>query len=614
MTLTSTDSTPENQHRQHEFLAIDRHFARLLANLGNTREPQLLNLFAQLSQALRQQHSCLDLARRHDTAQLLDALQGLPCVSHGGQAAADPRPLVLEGSRLYLQRYYQYECRIARDLISRNRFVGSPEPRQLQAVLAGLFAPSTAQTPPMTSPQDPIDWQAMAVLQALSRQLTIITGGPGTGKTTTVLKLLQGFKALPGNAAAVIKLAAPTGKAAMRLGQSLKRASDLFSLPTEVLTLHRLLGLRADGQSWRHDQHHPLQVDLLIVDEVSMIDLAMMDRLLRALPAHCRLVLLGDPNQLPAVDTGNILMDICQYPAGYSNHLLALANQCLPSAAAGAPTSAAPANAEAAAAAAPGKHQLQDAICHLTRSYRFAADKGIGQLARDIQAGGPLHANNEVEIHDYAALQQQPALLLAPFKDYLAMASARDADLGQLLDKFDAARILTTTRAGEFGVTQLNQRIEAQLLANHFRSTAEPFYPGRPVMVTRNDYALGLFNGDVGICVPDPGEQRLRVAFRLSDGSIQTYLSARLPPHETCFAMTVHKSQGSEFQQVTLILADSPSRLGDSLASRELLYTAVTRARQGVTIYSTPVVLNQALNTHAQRASGLAERFLTRQP
>ena len=571
----------------HDYLAIDVHFARLMCDLGATRDPAIYQLFAQLSQALRQQHSCIDLAQRDDTAALVAKLLTLPCVGQpdSGQwaAGAQASPLILERNKLYLQRYYQYECRIAAELIKRNQPLPLADPRVLRQIMTDQFGANLTT----------VNWQAVATLQALTRGLTVITGGPGTGKTTTVLKLLQAFAALPGNEHAIVKLAAPTGKAAMRLNQGLRQDQDTDKPVVEVQTLHRLLGMRMDGRSWRHDARHPLTVDLLIVDEVSMVDLAMMDRLLRALPAHCQLVLLGDPDQLPAVETGNFLMDICRYPAGYSAAFHDLAAAAL--------GTDLPIN--------PAEHKLKDALCRLTKSYRFDADQGIGQLARAIQQGGPIQGNEQVNIRPIIELQQHPSLLLAPFTDYLALAADTNCTAGELLDQFEQTRILSAVREGDYGVEHLNLAIEAQLLATGFR-TGPTFYHGRPIMIMRNDYALGLFNGDVGICLFNLEDQRFHVAFRDSDGAIMTHLASRLPPHETCFVMTVHKSQGSEFNAVTLVLQAAASPRAEQLVSRELLYTAVTRSRQRIILYSSEAHLNEALNTHARRDSGLAERFL----
>jgi exodeoxyribonuclease V alpha subunit len=571
----------------HDYLAIDVHFARLMCDLGATRDPAIYQLFAQLSQALRQQHSCIDLAQRDDTAALVAKLLTLPCVGQpdSGQwaAGAQASPLIVERNKLYLQRYYQYECRIAAELIKRNQPLPLADPRVLRQIMTDQFGANLTT----------VNWQAVATLQALTRGLTVITGGPGTGKTTTVLKLLQAFAALPGNEHAIVKLAAPTGKAAMRLNQGLRQDQDTDKPVVEVQTLHRLLGMRMDGRSWRHDARHPLTVDLLIVDEVSMVDLAMMDRLLRALPAHCQLVLLGDPDQLPAVETGNFLMDICRYPAGYSAAFHDLAAAAL--------GTDLPIN--------PAEHKLKDALCRLTKSYRFDADQGIGQLARAIQQGGPIQGNEQVSIRPIIELQQHPSLLLAPFTDYLALAADTNCTAGELLDQFEQTRILSAVREGDYGVEHLNLAIEAQLLATGFR-TGSTFYHGRPIMIMRNDYALGLFNGDVGICLFNLEDQRFHVAFRDSDGAIMTHLASRLPPHETCFVMTVHKSQGSEFNAVTLVLQAAASPRAEQLVSRELLYTAVTRSRQRIILYSSEAHLNEALNTHARRDSGLAERFL----
>lgn len=575
--------------RGAEILPIDRHFARLMCKSGATNETRLFNLFVHLSQALRQQHSCLDLEDYPASTALISVLESLPCVGASGQAT----PLILDDKKLYLQRYHQAECRIARALTERNQAVNGLTPPLLQQLLAPLF-----------DHDNNFDGQALAVLQALTRRLAIITGGPGTGKTTIVRALLAAMRQLPGGDSAVIKLAAPTGKAAMRLNQSLYATSPDSNQRTDstVTTLHRLLGLRADGRSWQFNADNPLQLDMLVIDEVSMVDLAMMDRVLQALPPRARLVLIGDPQQLPSVETGNLLMDICKYPAGYSAEFTSLANTVL----------GGPSAAQVIPKVWPldnDHHGLQDAVATLTHSYRFAADKGVGQLARAIQQGGPLITNETVKLLPWQQIADSPGDLADRFADYFKLVNTAGSRPEQLLLAFEKVRVLSAQREGVLGVLNLNKAIEDRLAENGWRQTHSHLYHGKPLMINRNDYGRGLFNGDVGICVNEPATGTLQVAFRDSSGDVVLQPTAGLPSHETCFAMTVHKSQGSEFDEVIFVLPPAESQGMSQLASRELLYTAVTRTRTRMTLYSSEATLDQALKRHALRVSGLGERL-----
>lgn len=580
--------TPQLDRRleSREINYIDYYFCRFISQLEKDRPTETIsNLLADLSHALTEQHSCLDLSERPNAGSLISELQDMTCVGDGTRLT----PLVLEGSKLFLHRYFTYERRIAADLARRNRPLDVKISAPARAI-EDAFPDDDKETP----------WQRLAALQSMTRQLTIITGGPGTGKTSTVVKILA---LLLEEHDINVKLAAPTGKAAMRLSETVNAAlpnlSDVVKsrMPDQVQTIHRMLGMRPDGRSTRYNEKHPLPADLLVLDEVSMIDLALMDRLLRAVPEHTRLLLLGDPDQLPSVDVGNILADISRYPAGFSTSFCSLARDTL-------------------GVELPGKsadHLLTDATCRLERSYRFSSDKGIGRLAASIRRASTElpKGDDEVGILDITELSERAGETLANiYTDYLEHLRQSDVTPASLIQAFDRMRILSPIREGELGVERINEKIEAHLRITGWTREAHRFYHGRPVIVLRNDYTLGLFNGDTGITLYDAADDQFKVAFKGIDGQIKLYLASRLPPHETCFAMTVHKSQGSEFDHVTLILPDDLQDTGERILTRELLYTAVTRARIGISIYMNQDSWQRGLTRAMTRHSGLGERFL----
>lgn len=566
---------------QSAFASVDRHFANLLVRKGAPVE--LGNVFASLSQTLGQQNSCLPI---NDEA-ILSALTEASCVTQFSAAEAqfqhDIRtPLVLVRARqnegfLYTNRFFQYEVRIASAIVSRNQPMadGAAKAKALQAFL--------------TDADDPL--QVTAATQAVLRQLTIITGGPGTGKTSTVVKILAGLLKAEGDLR--IRLAAPTGKAAMRLSESILMAATRMDLkvPAEVSTLHRLLGVRGDGRSYRYHGDNPLPVDVLILDEASMIDIVMFDRLLAALPQDARLIMLGDPFQLPSVDSGCVLGDLTAqgtcYSAQFREQIAELKDQQL---------TAITLSGEASV------HPLADSHCALKTSYRFKDDAGIGRLASLLRGAElPPGQAEDFSNDDAVTIQRQfsPDTVLNAmtelYANYLQACRAHE-DASRLITLFEQARLLTPIKEGDFGVHQLNEHFTAANFPD-----AEPYFHGKPVMIERNHYALRLFNGDVGICVQRG--QRIEVAFRGIDGSIEYFLPSRLPQHDTCFAMTVHKSQGSEFDQVCLVLPDTSQ---EEFISRELVYTGVTRCRQHLTLFTTQPLTNSRPH---ERISGLRRQF-----
>ena len=467
------------------------------------------------------------------------------------------------------------------------------------------------------------DWQKISAALALTSARCVISGGPGTGKTTTVVKLLALL--LHAEPDLMIKMVAPTGKAAARLTESITNAlADLDLdktvaqlIPTDASTIHRLLGVRNNSAHFRHNEHNKLVLDLLLVDEASMVDLPLMAKLLSALPDHARLILLGDKDQLASVEAGAVLGDICSFiESGYSQQkaqqladltgfdcLLDQANT-------------------ATFEAATSKIRMSDNLCLLKKSYRFDQFSGIGYLASAINKGGITAAKllrlceQYDDLNYYLNDPQSDAifeqLVIDGYGPYLSgLCTINEDNRGnakQLLQQFNDFKILCATREQEWGVDNLNHRCEkilqkAGLLARRFDLT-QTWYLGRPVMVTENSYHLGLFNGDIGLCLADQSGQ-LRVYFVMPDGSVADFQPSRLPTHQTVFAMTVHKSQGSEFKHTLLALPDYAL----PVMNRELIYTGITRAKKQLTLIADLPLVASSVRNRASRNSRLTERL-----
>ncbi|WP_415846068.1 exodeoxyribonuclease V subunit alpha [Stutzerimonas zhaodongensis] len=511
-------------------------------------------------------------------------LEASPLIGAPGEYA----PLILDGDRLYLARYQAYEEQLAEQLLARAADAPVVDERQLSDSLARLFA-FNQQSP---------DWQRLAAAQAVRRRLAVISGGPGTGKTTTVVRLLAALLEQPGGERLAIGLAAPTGKAAARMAEAIRNAkaelpvSDAVkaALPDEARTLHRLLGSRGDSPKVRHDAAKPLALDVLVVDEASMVDLALMAKLVAALPPKARLILLGDKDQLAAVEAGAVFAELCEgrgFDTQAAADLQRITGQNVP--------------------VDTPRSRLGDAVVLLTHSHRFAGDSGIGELARRINAGdakGTVALLQEGRADLAWNETPSPAALIERLEQGYSpyLQAARQADPSAAFEAFNGFRALTAQREGAFGLTGINEALEARFKRRLGVPARERWYPGRAVMVRQNDYALGLFNGDIGLCLKT--EQGLRVFFEGDDG-YRGFAPARLPSHDSAFAMTVHKSQGSEFTEVLLALPEQPS----PLLTRSLFYTGITRAKRKVEIWALPARLAEAVVTRAERAAGLAERL-----
>lgn len=594
------------------------------------------------------------LLDRLDLPDWLARLRRSPAISDRLQGDADDgaSPLVLGGSTsqplLYLRRYWHYERRIIAGIDARLRQSFALPEDDLRQQFAALFgAPG----------KEDGDWPQIACALAARSAFAIVTGGPGTGKTTTVVRLLallQGIAIGSGQPPLRIRLAAPTGKAAARLNESI--AGHIASLPldgpqgelirrhipTATATLHRLLGAIPDSRHFRHHAGQPLPADVVVVDEASMIDVEMMARLLDALRPDARLILLGDKDQLASVEAGAILGDLCQR-AGAAHYLPATRDWL--QRATGATI--------ADTVVDPSGTPLDQSIAMLRKSYRFKPEGGIGALAALVNTESSAPVNRLAAVLELfkrsrnAASADLGRIAAIPLRDihhpafatlvkdgyggYLRFMKKHDPGDGAdqtALDDWARAilkaqsefQLLAALRRGPWGVAGLNRQIIAILSrANLLDLRPSPeqsgferhWFAGRPVLVTRNDYSLGLMNGDIGITLSVParhsdGQMRrvLRVAFPAGDGSggIRWILPSRLQAVETVFAMTVHKSQGSEFTHTALILPDA----SNPVLTRELVYTGITRAREVFTLlYHDPNVLGEALERRVQRTSGI---------
>lgn len=595
---------------------LDLHFARFMGECAEAASAEFVLAAALVSRATGDGHICINLAALAGqpisvdpempsddvtpaiTAPALNdwlaALTASGVVGHA-DSEADAYPLVLDAAhRLYLARYWRYEQDLAASLRARiDGLCDGVDEARLAQGLARLF--------PEPNPDPGPDWQKIAAAAAVLKRFTVISGGPGTGKTTTVTRLLALLIDQRPLEPPRIALAAPTGKAAARLTESIRGARGALDadpgvierIPTEATTLHRLLGWRPGG--YRHDTRHPLHLDVLVVDEASMVDLPMMARVAAALPAPARLVLLGDKDQLASVEAGNVLGDICGGGAdpAYSADLHA----CL------CRLAGLPEDTPAARAA------IADSVVLLTRSYRFGTDSGIGRLARCVNEGDADAARALLDSGDYSDIGWQPfsasgppaALLNEAAERYRAFLEApTPTDALAALNRF---RVLCALKHGPLGVNAVNRAIEQRLARLGLIRPGHRWYAGRPIMVTRNDYGLRLYNGDVGIVLPDhDAGGRLTAFFPTPDGGLRRVFPRRLSAVETVFAMTVHKSQGSEFGEVLLMLpgADAP------VMTRELVYTGITRAREHVTLCGVAPALD-AVRRRTRRRSGLRD-------
>ncbi len=587
---------------REQLRAIDYALADWSLRHGAT--PAVALGLALASQAVGDGHSCLELggpgpavpgeqpyctAAAFQQALEQSALVGVP---------GDSRPLILDGPRLYLQRYWAYENLLAERL--RSLIGQAPSAVDVAPLLAdgGLFDYGWIG-------DGEANWQAVAAATALRQRFTVISGGPGTGKTYTVLRLIRLLledARRNADRPPRIRLAAPTGKAAARMMESIQAGLSGLpdaealreQLPDNASTLHRLLGLRQGSTRPRHYRDNPLMADAVIVDEASMVDLPLMAKLADALPGHARLILLGDRYQLASVESGSVLAELCD---GAGINAFSSAQR----------EAFGPLLGASAAEVSGTRSPLADHVVTLQTSHRFHAGSPIGRFAAAVNAGNVAEAiregregQGEISLN-LDAEQDLDALAAVMAGHYAPLIRARDAEAA--LAVLDGVRLLTATRVGPAGVVAMNRRIHRLLAERHGFDAERQWYHGRPVIILRNDYRAGLFNGDTGVCLRG-ADGHLRVWFREEEG-VRQLLPTSVPQHETVFAMTVHKSQGSEFADVHLLLPDADS----PVLTRELVYTGITRARQHLTLHAPESVLAAAIARRVTRNSALSERL-----
>jgi len=548
---------------------------------------------ALLSMELSNKQICLDLTNPETAlAKIAEALPGIefpkPMKKYESweKAMLDSKtasfsggetPIIIERGKMYLRRYYNYEKITAKNLKEMALASRPYDGKEKISEYLNIFFPSDDESA-----------QKAAAVAALKSRLTIISGGPGTGKTTTAAKIL--FLLLLSEPTLSIALTAPTGKAAARMMEAVSSArffiektittakgstNDDEKKTLEAMsslegsTMHRLLGAIPASPYFRHNSENPLGYDLVVIDEASMIDIAMMAKFLSALPPNASCIILGDKDQLSSVEAGAVMFDICES---------ALKNGTL------------------------GKN-----VILLTKSWRFAQYPGIGALSRAVNTGAGIKdildnttPKEGIELMPNRARGTIAPLLIEGFGAYI-----NTIDIKEALSEFNRFRILAPLRDGRFGVNALNLLAEEILESAGLIRRDSGMYINKPLMVTKNDYQLGLFNGDIGLVrLNEKGERR--VFFQDVHGDIRSFAPSLLPEHETVFAMTVHKSQGSEFDAILLVLPEKDS----ALLTKEVLYTGITRAKKKVSLLCENEILQAASKKNVWRASGLVDSLL----
>ncbi len=608
------DKDIQNLQQTGVFSELDLHFARLMTRLSNEKAPELFIAAALVSRATGEGHICMDLS----------TFEGKPISMNGAAEGnfvcpelrawrqclesqsvvgrpGDYRPLILDDhSRLYLYRYWEYEKILAEDL--KRRGAGEIDEISFPLLKDGLSRLFAAQKMGET------DWQKVAAYVSVLKRFCVISGGPGTGKSTLIAKILALILEQAGDREIRIALAAPTGKAAARLQEAVQKGReklpvqdyDKEAIAIGASTIHRLLGTISGSPYFRHNAENPLTVDLVIIDEASMVDLALLSKLVQAVPSDARLILLGDRDQLASVEAGAVLGDICNrgHAHGFSGAFCRRFEDIT-----GDRINTSPEGES--------ESDIRDCVVQLEKNYRFGEESGIGALSRAVNEGDGdtalnlLKKGKQIDIR-WKILPSSDVLarelsktIIEGYKPYLKV-----EDPLKIFQFFERFRILCALRKGPFGVSALNSLVEQILKKEKLINPDRTWYRCRPVLITRNDYNLELFNGDIGIILPDPeSNHELRVFFLSADGTLRKFLPARLPEHETVYAMTVHKSQGSEFDRILMLLPDRDT----PVITRELIYTGITRARQGVEVWGKDAVFTKAVDRRTMRASGLRD-------
>ncbi len=598
--------TIEHLRDQGIFSDIDVHFVKLMDSLSDDMDEASLLGVVLASHFTTVGSSCVNLNVLANQSFPLQREQGIdtlscPTLSQWQSSLqnccvvgspGDYTPLILDAHRLYLYRYFYYEQQLATQIRSRSRLeCHDVNPALLEEGLSRLF-PSSMST------------QKIAAKTAVQRHFCIISGGPGSGKTSTVVNILTLL--LEQNPNLTIALAAPTGKAKVRLQEAIKQSLDGLNcatsikkvMPQDAHTIKSLLGSKLNSRLkffslektlaskpyFRHHAGNLLPYNVVVVDEASMVDLALMTKLAQAIPKSARWILLGDKDQLASVEAGTVLGDICEASLSENSQ----ENQ------ENAPT-------------------LQENIVLLDKSYRFSENSGIWKLAQAVKQGQSekalriLKSENypDVNWHHLDPSEGLPRALI----EQIVIRFTRcleEKSPEKVLQHFEQLRVLCATRRGPYGVGAINRQIEGELNKKGLIRTKNRWYHGQPIMITRNDYTLKLFNGDIGIILRNPDNRNdLQAFFPSVEGEIRLFWPNRLPEHETVYAMTIHKSQGSEFDNVLILLPQQFS----TLLTRELIYTGITRAKQVIHIWGNEQVLSMAVSKKISRTSGLREQL-----
>jgi len=595
---------------------IDIHFAKFMADLSGNNAPYFLLAAALVSNVTVNGNVCLDLSEWAETV-VLEQQNGeelivCPKLSvwqkalHSNEVVGKPgdfSPLILdEKNRLYLYRYWDYENKLSNAILKRLK-------GDIREIDWALIRDSLYRFFPHKKKGE-INWQKVAALTAIFKRFCVISGGPGTGKTTTVTKILALLVEQSKGKKLNILLSAPTGKAVSKLSESIRTVKNelncsnavLDAIPEESYTIHRMLKSVKGSPYFHYNEENPLSADVVVVDEASMVDLALMSKLVQAVPPNARLILLGDRDQLASVEAGSVLGDICTYEhshgfsRNYCHKVKEITGKALDL----------PSNRYRE------KPGLYDAIVHLEKSYRFADDSKIEELSRVINIGkvdeslcmikdaagkslrwGEIHSQ-----HDLFKVLSKKII-----KGYAAYLKTEDPKIA--LERFNRFIILCAVNFGPFGVVSVNRLAEQVLSQQGLISPDNQWYKGRPVLITRNNYNLALYNGDIGITMPAPDSDNneLYVFFSGMSGKLRQFSPHRLPEHDTVYAMTVHKSQGSEFENVLIVLPEKDY----PVLTKELIYTGITRARQSVSIWGTEAVFRTTISRKIERTSGLRD-------
>lgn len=578
--------------------------------------PLIKRLAYTVSKKLEEGHICYELNQENDeNGEVFDNNLLKESTFITDNPTDNIQPFVILNNKIYLHRYYYYETNILDKVNSLIQTDQKDRENRIKDLLKTKEFISTIFKNDIDESLDidlQIPWQMIAVFSSVLNDFSIITGGPGTGKTTTITKLLAILFFL--NPDLNVALAAPTGKAAARLNDSIiNGANSIQKIPLEIKskflelkaqTIHRLLGVKYNSPDFKHNKENPLKYDIIIIDESSMIDVTMMSKLLDSIDSNSKLVLLGDKEQLSSIEAGSIFGDLCktQNPANnldkadidLYNSFIEEENLKIPQ-----------------KFIAKNQNVLTGCIIELKRSFRFKNTEGIGKFSNLVINGISDKSQLIDSFQECNDIQQcvritnnynDSALndILNKYEDYIV-----EPDIEKALKKLNLIKVLCAVKEGKYGVNNYNTIIETYLKSKGLLSPKNGFYHNQIIMITSNDYSLGLFNGDIGIVRKDPKTKQLRVYFH-SENKIINFPTSNINSYNSVFAMTIHKSQGSEFENVVIIL---PKDDENKLLSRELIYTAVTRAKNNVLIITDNEVLTTSIQKKTQRVSGIIERI-----